>query len=198
MAALEKQRRGEKPTREESGALRRFEKEREDQLRESHYHTIPKKLWREWSGRQDKVILEQADRYGFPMLRGADIDLEPFVKRWHDFLAENAKKLNGFDSDDPTLAGVASPAMEQKRRLECQKLELLLERERGQVIDRHVVREAHNRIGALLRVAGEALLRQFGPAAQKILNDALDNCERETDRFLTTDGDATDDPCGPG
>ena len=199
MAALEKQRRGQQPTREEAAALRRYEKELEGQRRQEHYQAVPKKDWRIWSGRQDKVILEQADRYGFPMLRGAAIDLPAFVKRFHDFLAENARKLTGADDDDPSLAGVASPALEKKRQLDCQRLELQLQREQGLWIQRRLVHEGHNRLGGILRVAGEALLRQFGPTAQKIINDALNNCERETDRLLATDGDNPDlDQRGPG
>jgi hypothetical protein len=196
MAALEKQRRGGKPTREEASALRRFEAQREEEQRQAHYRDIPKKDWRVWSGRQDKVLLEQAERYDFPMLRGASIDLPAFAKRFHDFLADNARKLAGPESDDPTLAGVKSPATEQKRRLECQKLELELAREQGLWIERRLIHEGHNRIGMLLRGAGEALLRQFGPDAQKILNDALDNCKREIDLLLDNDSSIDSDNVG--
>jgi len=199
MAALEKLRRGARPAREEAAALRLFEKQVEDRRREECYRAVPKKLWRRWSGRQDKVILEQADRYGFSMLRGATINLEELALRFHDFLAENARKLTAPDDDDPPLAGVASPALEKQRQIKSQLLGMQLQREQGLWIERKVVHEAHTRIGGRLRVAGEALLRQFGPAAQKIINDALVNCERETDRLLAADGDDSDiDQCGEG
>jgi hypothetical protein len=137
------------------------------------------------------VINEQAERYGLP-IGGATIDLPAFVKGLHDFLAANALKLCGAESDDPSLAGCASPATERKRQIEVQLLTLRLERERGQWIERRAVHEGHNRIGGVLRLAGEALLCQFGPAAQKILNDALDNSQREIDRLLATDGNNAD------
>jgi hypothetical protein len=189
MAALEKQRRGEKPTREETSALRRYEAEVEEEQRLRHLRTVKKKDWATWSGRQIKVINEQAERYGLP-IGGPEIDLPAFVKAFHDFLSENSRKLSGPISDDPSMAGIRSPATERKRRLECKKLKLQLARERGTVIDRKTVHAGHGRIGSILRVAGEALARQFGPAAQKILNDALDNCERETDRMLAHNGDS--------
>lgn len=202
MAALEKQRRGDRPSRDELAALRRYEAELEEGQRLKHFRAIRKAEWRIWSGRQIKVINEQAERYGLPM-GGPTIDLPVFVKALHDFLADNARKLAGAESDDPTLAGATSPAMERKRQLECRKLELQLEREQGLWIERKRVHDGHGRIGGLLRVAGEALLRQFGPAAQKIFNDALDNCEREIDRLLAADGDNADldehlDERGPG
>jgi len=191
MAALEKQRRGEKPSRDEIAALRRFEKQRDEEQRQKHYRSIRKKEWREWSGRQIKVINEQAERYGLP-IGSATIDLPAFVKALHEFLADNARKLAGADDDDPEIAGVASPALERKRQFECRKLELQIEREQGLWIERRIIHDGHSRIGGILRVAGEALLRQFGSRAQKILNDALDNCKREIDRLLASDGDNAD------
>jgi len=191
MAALEKRRRGDQPNRDERAALKAYEKDLDEQQRLKHFAAIRKGEWRQWSGRQVKVINEQADRYALP-IGGPTIDLPAFVKAFHDFLAANALKLCGADSDDPSLAGCASPAMERKRQVEVELLTLKLQRERGQWIERSIVHEGHNRIGGVLRVAGEALLRQFGPAAQKILNDALDNSQREIDRLLATDGNNAD------
>ena len=191
MAALEKQRRGEQPTRDERAALKRYEKELDEQQRLKHFAAIRKGEWKRWSGRQVKVVNEQADRYALP-IGGPTIDLPAFVKAFHDFLAANALKLCGADSDDPSLAGCASPATERKRQIEVKLLELKFERERGQWIERRAIHEGHNRIGSVLRQAGDALLRNFGPSAQKILNDALDNSQREIDRLLATDGDNPD------
>jgi hypothetical protein len=198
MAALEKRRRGIRPARDEAAALKRYETELDDQQRLKHFRAIRKREWKQWSQRQIKVINEQAQRYGLPM-GGPTIDLPLFVQAFHDFLAKNARKLAGSESEDPSLAGMASPALEKKRQLDCRRLELRLQREQGLWIERTIIHEGHNRIGGILRVAGEAMLRQFGEAAQKILNDALDNCQREIDRLLTPDGDNPDcDQRGPG
>lgn len=197
MAALEKRRRGETPTREEKSALRRFEKRRDEEFRQTALRSITKKEWRAWSGRQVKVLNEQAERYGLP-IGGATIDLPAFVRALHDFLAANARKLAGSDDDDPDLAGAASPALEKQRQFKSRLLELQLLREQKQLIERRIVHDGHSRIGKILRVAGEALQRQFGTAAQKVLNDALDNCKREIDRLLSADGDTHTDAGGPG
>src|SRR3989304_5130023 len=188
MSASENKRQGKEPTREELKAVKRYEDELEEQQRLKHFSAIRKKEWREWSGRQIKVINEQALRYGLPM-GGPIINLLDFFRCFHDFLAKNAPKLAGRDNKDPTLAGFTSPAMERKRQLECERLELQLKRERSLCIERKIIHEGHGLIAGILRNAGEALFRQFGPAAQKILNDSLDNCAREIDRLLTIDGD---------
>ena len=53
-------------TREESQALQRHEKDKAERLRWQFYESIPQKHWRTMSGRQAKVLIEQAQRYGIP------------------------------------------------------------------------------------------------------------------------------------
>src|SRR6476619_41505 len=85
-------------TGQEREALKRHEKDKEERLRWQFYGSIPQKHWREMSGRQTKVINEQATRYGIPF-GGASIDLPSVVRGLHDFLAENAYKLAREDDD---------------------------------------------------------------------------------------------------
>lgn len=181
LAALERQKRGEKPTREESAALRRAQAARTAELQREHYAAIPKKLWRQWSGRQHKVLDEQAARYGLP-IAGPTIDLAAVARWLHEFLAANARKLAG--SDDADFAGATSPALERKRLADAKRSELAYERELGLWVRLADLHATLARLLPILRTAGDALLRQFGAAAQQVLNDALDNCERETGRLL--------------
>src|SRR5574340_1554837 len=102
-AALAKRRAGQKPSREEAAALRRVERARDQQLRADHYRSIPKRDWQRWSGRQQKILNEQALRYGVP-IGGATIDAAELARWLHEFLAANARKLAAADSDDPDLA----------------------------------------------------------------------------------------------
>jgi len=101
-AALEKRARHQKPSNQEIGALRRVERKREEQRRWECYGSIPKKHWREMSGRQAKVLNEQATRHGIPF-GGRTVSLPDVVKRLHDFLAENKLRLQaeGDDATDP-------------------------------------------------------------------------------------------------
>jgi hypothetical protein len=45
-------------------ALKRHKRDKEERLRWQFYRTIPQKHWRTMSGRQARVINEQAERYG--------------------------------------------------------------------------------------------------------------------------------------
>ncbi len=171
----------------ERAALRRFEKQREEKLRWNYYSSIPQKHWRQMSGRQTKVLHEQADRYGLPF-GSATINLPAVVRALHDFLAAHAHKL--LNEDDPLLVGGPSPALERYRE-ERAKIARLDRLEREQLLlPRDEVREGLGRIAAILRGAGEALQREFGSAALDILSEAIDDAQREIVRCF---GESNDD-----
>src|SRR4026207_434341 len=99
-------------TQQERDVLKRHEREKEERLRWQFYGSIPQKHWREMSGRQTKVINEQATRYGLPF-GGAQISLPAVVRAFHDFLADNSVKLAR--EDDALMQGNGSPALERYR-----------------------------------------------------------------------------------
>jgi hypothetical protein len=175
--AYRKAMQGEEPTAKERSALHRYEKQQEEERRWQYYQNIPQKHWRQMSGRQTKVINEQAERYGIPF-GGRTICLPDVVRKLHDFLAANARKLSA-DDDDMMSPEVASPALEKYReeRAALAKLDRL-EREQ-QLVPRDEVRMGLGRVASVLRTATEALQREFGPEAAALLSDALDDAERE-------------------
>jgi hypothetical protein len=187
---------GKEPlTAQERAALKRHEREKEERLRWQFYGSIPQKHWRQMSGRQAKVLIEQAERYGLPF-GGPTVSLPALARALHDFLADNALKLA--QDDDPLLQGGGSPALEQYRveRAALARLDRL-ERE-GSLIPRDAARAALARVAAILRSAGEALGRQFGSAATDLLYEALDDAEREIDRSFGGDQSAADGDGGDG
>jgi hypothetical protein len=159
--------------------LKRVEKDKEERLRWQYYGSIPQKHWRQMSGRQTKVLHEQAARYGIPF-GGPHINLPAVVRALHDFLAENAVKLAR--DEDELMQGGASPALERYRQERAMLARLdRLERE-GSLVPRDEVRDALARISALLRAVGEALQRQFGREALELYLEGLDDVEREINR----------------
>jgi hypothetical protein len=168
-------------SKEERRALKRHERAKEEQLRWQYYRSVPQKHWREMSGRQTKVLNEQASRYGIPF-GGESVNLPAVVKAMHDFLAENAYKLAR--DDDPLMQGSGSPALERYReeRAAIARLDRL-EREQ-KLVPRDEVREVLGRIAAIVRGAGESLQRQHGPSAVEALDEALDDADREIDRVF--------------
>jgi hypothetical protein len=166
-------------TKQETVALKRHEKQKEERLRWNYYGSIPQKHWRAMSGRQTKVLKEQALRYSIPF-GGPTISLPNVVRALHDFLADNAVKLAR--DDDPLMQGVGSPALERYREERALIARLdRLERE-SRLIPRDQVRESLGRIAAILRGAGDGLQRRFGNEAVDMLHEALADAQREIDR----------------
>jgi hypothetical protein len=192
--ALRKRQRGEKPTQAELRALGRFERAKEEADRWRYYGSIPKKHWQEMSGRQQKVLNSQAETWGIP-IGGREIDLAAVVRWLHQFLADNALKLRGADSDDPMMAGAVSPWLEQFRK-EQTFLSRLKRRElEGQLIPRDVIHDGLTRIASIIRGVGIALQRAktlTGAEAHQMLEDGLDDAEHEIEKLcgaLVADGD---------
>lgn len=176
-------------TEAEHNALKRHEKSKEEKLRWQYYRSIPQKHWRTMSGRQTKVLNEQAQRYGIPF-GGATINLPEVVKALHDFLADNAYKLAR--DDDVMLQGGSSPALERYReeRAEIARLDRM-ERQRA-LLPRDEVKQALGRVAMILRGAGETLQRQFGVEAGEVLFEALGDAQREIDQTFAEAPQPTD------
>lgn len=155
--ALQKRSRGERPSRDELSALRRVEKQQEEKRRWEYYASIPAKHWKQMSGRQAKVIIEQAQRYGIPF-DGREVDLTKVVPALHDFLAQNAAKLN-----KPRDADQVDDQLDRLRRAKADMAELERDTARGALVDV----EQH-------RMTVEAIARAFRVEADGIADGAAE------------------------
>ncbi len=195
--ALRKIQLNQVPSSKETAALRRVKAADEEQKRWEFYGSIPKKHFREMSGRQTKQLHEQAERYGMRGI-GRTIALPEFVKWVYDFLAKHAYKLSS--EDDPMMGGGNSPALEEYRRERTKLVRLeRLERE-GVLVHLANIHEEIIASAGIIRSAGEQLERKFGPEAKFILDQAIDNAEARINNLLDDgpdehdSGNSSDDP----
>lgn len=178
-AAIRKRQAGQKLNRDEQRALDRAGRERDEQLRHEHYRTVPKKMWSLWSGRQHKVLAEQAITYGLP-IDGPTIDL-PRVVRWlHEMLATNGRKLLAGDAAEDIYSGgdASSPALERLREVQYEIKRRELAVLDGELVHRERTRKVWGQVATILRHVGETLERQFGSDALDLLSDGLADAER--------------------
>lgn len=174
-SALQKHKHGQKPNRAELTALRKFERQREAVALESAIRACPKKLYTQLTGRQSKVLLEQADRHQLP-LHGNTVDLAAVLRRFHDILADNRHLIGKAQpSDDDLLEGPPSDAQERYRRLRGDLLEIELAERRRQLIPREDVSNIFVQLADILRQAGERLRDHHGHDAADLLNDAIES-----------------------
>jgi len=188
--ALEKQRHGGKPTRQEAAALRRWQARHEEEQRWKHYRSIPAKHWRAMAGRSDQVRNDQAGRYGIPF-GGPTIDLTAVVRAWHDFLAANAVKL-ARDADPSSLEHWK--AEHEKARARRAKVQADLAEQ--QAIFREVYEQDLDRIcgafrNAIARAPNELVGRVAGKTIPQIRKALTDWSERVQDALFGTPDRAT-------
>ncbi len=120
---------------------------------------IKKGDWCRWSGRQHKVVNEQAKRYDAP-IGGPTIDVAELAQWLHDFLAENALRLrDGGDSEISQTELDRAKLRQSTARADA--LELANEVRRGELVPREHVRRGFEVIAAQFRELGDKLGRQL-------------------------------------
>ena len=173
---------GRKPAREQTAGAKRHDAREEERLRWEHYRAVPQKHYREMSGRQAKVLNEQASTHGIPC-SGPVIDLAAVVRAFHDFLAANAQRLRQV-GEDP-MAGESSPALERWREEKWKLAKLEREEREGRLLPADHVREMHTQLASILRGVGERLRVAHGNDAVELLDEGLDDWARIVTQWLT-------------
>lgn len=181
-SALKKRAVGQSPSRDEMRALKKYEKQREEADRWKYYASIPKGHWVEMSGRQVKVLNEQAAGYGAP-IGGATISLPDFIRWFHDFIADNSHKLSLADDEPEMMNGPASPWLEKYREEQARMARLKRLELEKQLLPRSLVHDALMESAAALRQAGERLAK-ISPDAVEVLNQAIDAITRRVNRIF--------------
>jgi hypothetical protein len=176
--AIEKQKTGQKPTREEAAALKRVRKNQEEKLRWQYYETIPQKHWTEMSGRQPKVLKEQEAATGIPC-GGSLISLPAVVRKWHDLLATHK-----YDKEIDEFAGASQDVKDEHVRLKNVLLNMDIDERKKELIPRAEMHKALGEFAKFIRDLGESLYQEFGAEAQRSVEHALEDFERSTTAFF--------------
>lgn len=181
-----KREKGATPTQREERGWGRHERRERARHVDAAYRAVPKKRWLQWSGRQHKTVAEQAATYGLP-IGGASIDLAELAPKLHDFLARiapyYARWITNAD-EDALLLGEATPSLERLRKAQAELTEFKLKQLKRDVVPREEVHQKLARTASIVRGCGDALQRQFGPEAHQILEDALNDVDRQIAEWL--------------
>lgn len=124
-----------------------------------------------------RMVGDWVSRAGCPRRERSDrpgrfrYDLDE-IEAWREATSAEA-------ADDPLLRGDGSPALERYREARAKLADLDYRKRVGELIDVAAMHERHVRIAGRLRQAGELLGRKFGVDAQLILDEALEDVERE-------------------
>lgn len=196
-SALEKRRRKVKPTREEKSALRRIEKVEGARQRWESYENCPQKDYRAMTGRQTKVLQDQARTWGIPC-DGPVISLPKVLLAFHDFLAKHSRVLSaaeGMGEDDASGSAVSSPALEKYRheRYLLARLDRL-EQERS-LLPREDVHQGLAYVASFYRSMQEKVERSFGREVADMMEEDLAEAESAMEAWF---GLASEEPSDDG
>jgi phage terminase Nu1 subunit (DNA packaging protein) len=165
-AALEKRRRGERPTRDELAALRRHEASEEERLRWEYYSSIPKKHLRELTGRATEQMHRMADSLGVPV-RTRSIDLGELL-RWLFAFVDANKSAAEADQAGGQPTELAKLRCEQGFKMRLENKQRI-----GELISREDARRVWEANARAVRLATQEVRRRFGDEAADVFNNAL-------------------------
>lgn len=162
--------------RTEESHLRRFQIEKDEESRWEHYRSVPQKHFITLTGRQAKILREQATRYGLPIDRPV-VDLGEVLRSIFDFIALNKHRLRSeAGSEEET------PALERYRVAKAIQTEIKNEQMLGKWHRREDVLEGFALIASILRRGGERIQKAFGVGPLEILNECIDDATNEVER----------------
>lgn len=185
--AMERQVAGLSLSNAEAQALRVWERLERERVAWEVYAAVPKKHYCEMSGRQVKVVNEQAERYGLDALLGPTVDLRKLLRQVHDFFAKyGARFAQAVDEEAVMAAGLekGSPAAERYREMKADIEEMKRDGMYGELLPRAEMRKGLAAVASTIRIAGERLEREYGPGAREILDEALDEAEDTIDALF--------------
>lgn len=178
LTAKLKQAKGGDLTKSEISLVKKYDEITAESNREDAFLNLPKGIYCKLSGRQQKVIDEQAVRYGLA-IDGSKIDLYQVLKKFHDILAEWGPTIN-------ELQGAEGSLRTEKLRREIELLEkrsrlieIDIKNKQDEFIDRNTLRVRMEWLANKLRTVSERLGKRFGADAQVLLNHALSQIEEE-------------------
>lgn len=182
---------GEKLTQAEKRDLAAYRKQTRSEIAGELLTAIPKGIYCQMAGRQQRTIDEQADRYDLP-IDGPTIDLFAAIKSYHDLITANARVIRAADDAEAIAAGDVEDLTHAelqilKMREEITKLQrgneslaIRVTKERGDTIDRHELRHLLGWLSTRLEGFGQQLRRSDGGQdAQQCLNEFIEHLAAE-------------------
>lgn len=183
VAALEaklKQAKGISLSKTEESLIRKYDEQIAIEIRDDVLLNLPKGIYCKLSGRQQKVVDEQAVRYDIA-IDGAKIDLYSVLKRFHDILAEWGPTIRELEGEEGSLRTEKLRKEIELLERKSKSLDLDIKNKQDEFIDRGTLRVRMEWLANKLRTVSERLGKRFGGDAQVLLNHALKQIEDELD-----------------
>lgn len=201
--AAQKHEAGQELTRAELRDLRWYENTQLAAWGPKYLKAMPKGKYAKLAGRQSKLLLEAADKYGLPYEENEEdtVDVGKVLRWFHDFLAANGAALtSGIGDGDDAILHMASGKLKDeyvKRRIAEKDVDIERKRIELQAVAANFypiepLRQIHNQEADLIRRLRLKLAKHFDGDARAFIeeqfDDLFDNLERLAAIKLNGDG----------
>lgn len=169
-----RQLRSEKITAKDTLFLRRWQQETNQAICNEFIRAIPKGVYCQLAGRQQKVIDEFGARYDLPLL-GPSIDLFAVIKTMHSRISELAAAARPYqDADEAELHREKLRQEIQKLERQSEVLRIDIQTRMSELVSREQVTDRLEWLSGQLQSLGARLYRVGGTESQIALNEFLE------------------------
>lgn len=124
---------------------------------------------------EHKQVDRHARSFGFTALIGKNVNLFLVIRRFHQFISENNKKIKQIDE-----AQTAKKTAETRKiEIQIENMEIDLQQRKNELIARKSVREALTWLASQFSAMAEDVGRRHGAGPQSAINDFLKIMGRE-------------------
>jgi hypothetical protein len=174
IAARKKQIEGGKLTARETTALAKWQREMAQEMRGQFLKEIPKGVYCELAGRQQKVVDEFGARYDIPV-DVPTINLYAVIKDLHTRVSELAAAARpNLDADEAELVREKLRQEIGKLQRQSAALQIDLDRHMDKLLAKSDVQTGLDWLASRLRAMGTQLHRVCGQAGIDVVNEFLD------------------------
>jgi hypothetical protein len=179
-SAAAKRREKKQLNRAEAAVVRKAQAHQEERDRWKFYQSIPQKHWVQMSGRQAKVLREQAELYGIGFA-DAVIDLPRVVRQIHDFFAKHFRRfMQPMDATEEAVQGCSQSVKDEYVRTQIELNRLKIAQHKRELVPLEEFRLHMVRLGAKLNGGAERIQRcDSGSEAHAVLMELLDEFDAD-------------------
>lgn len=155
----------------------------EKQCAVEYMNAVPRGVYNHMAGRNYKAIEDQVSTVGIPIRAGSDVNLFEVVGWFHTFVGKWGNKIRTGKLEQDRASELSAKKLEseiEKINMQMEAMRIDLDKKRGDSVPIVEIKKSLSWLSNEWRKFGERLGKRFGAESQRMLNDFLEDIEKES------------------
>lgn len=150
-------------------------------------NAMPRGFYCKLAARQNQVITNQSDTFGLPISLNSTVNVPRVLQWFHSYVSEWGPKIRSQKIAQDRVSELAEKKLEADIaavNTKLQSLQIDIEKKRGAAVPIVEVKSAFTWLAGEWRKFGERLGKKFGPDAQRLLNEFLEQLDDDAKNYV--------------